>query len=91
MGPLGGTVAFACIWMISLFLVLPWGIHNPHEAGVQIVKGTDPGAPASHTMWRKLAYTTVIATVIFGILYFAYTRDLIPFEFLKRISQPPHS
>jgi predicted secreted protein len=42
-------------------------------------------------MWRKILYTTVIATAIFGALYVAYTRDLIPFGFLERVSQPPHS
>lgn len=78
------------IWWVTLFAVLPWGVRSQHENGT-FEAGTDPGAPATHTVWRKLLYTTLIASVIFGVLYFAYTRDLIPFEFLKRISQPPHS
>ena len=78
------------IWWVTLFAVLPFGVRSQHESGA-FETGTDPGAPAKHLVWRKLLYTTAIATMIFGVLYFAYTRDLIPFEFLKRISQPPHS
>jgi predicted secreted protein len=81
---------YVLIWWITLFAVLPFGVRSQHESG-EFEAGTDPGAPAVHLVWRKLLYTTLIATVIFGVLYFAYTRDLIPFEFLKRISQPPHA
>ena len=81
---------YVLIWWVTLFAVLPWGVRSQHEAGA-FEAGTDPGAPATHTMWRKILYTTVIATAIFGALYVAYTRDLIAFGFLERVSQPPHS
>jgi predicted secreted protein len=76
------------IWWLTLFAVLPWGVRNQEEAG-EVSPGTDPGAPAIHRLWSKLMWTTIIATVIFGGLYFAYDRGLIPFEFLARISAPP--
>ncbi|HEX4891050.1 MAG TPA: DUF1467 family protein [Alphaproteobacteria bacterium] len=69
MGPVGGIIAFACIWMVSLFLVLPWGMRNPHEAGVEIVKGTDPGAPVAPRMRLKVGITTIIALVIWTALF----------------------
>lgn len=77
------------IWWVTLFAVLPWGVRSQKESG-EIEPGTDPGAPAIHRVWIKLVWTTLVATTIFGILYFCYTRDLIPFEFLKQISTPPH-
>lgn len=77
------------IWWITLFAVLPWGVRSQHEAG-EMAPGTDPGAPAIHRVWSKLLWTTLIASVIFGILYASYEYDLIPYEFLKRISNPPH-
>ena len=76
------------IWWITLFAVLPWGVRNQEEAG-EVAPGTDPGAPAIHRVWSKLIWTTVAATVIFGILYFAYNRGLIPYDWLMRISSPP--
>ncbi len=76
------------IWWIVLFAVLPFGVRNQEEAG-DVVPGTDPGAPALHRLWSKLGWTTLVATVVFGILLFVYERGLIPYEFLARIAQPP--
>jgi len=42
-----------------------------------------------HRLWGKLGWTTLIATLVFGTLFFAYERGLIPIEFLARISTPP--
>ena len=77
------------IWWVVLFAVLPWGIRSQEESG-EVAPGTDPGAPAGHLIWRKLLWTTVVAGVVFGILTVTYKEGLIPFEFLKQISNPPH-
>ncbi len=76
------------IWWVVLFAVLPWGVRSQEETG-EVVPGTDPGAPASHRLGRKLLWTTLVATVVFGILYVVYTRGFIPYDFLMRISGPP--
>jgi predicted secreted protein len=78
------------IWWVVLFAVLPWGVHSQQESG-EVAPGTDPGAPAAHRIWIKLIWTTVVASVVFGVLYAVYVFDLIPFAFLKQISSPPHS
>jgi predicted secreted protein len=85
-----GTYAaiYFLIWWLTLFAVLPWGVRNQEEAG-EVVPGSDPGAPAIHRLWGKLGWTTLIATLVFGSLFFAYERGLIPIEFLARISTPP--
>ncbi|HYC18059.1 MAG TPA: DUF1467 family protein [Pseudolabrys sp.] len=75
------------IWWVTLFAVLPWGVRNQEESG-EVVPGTDPGAPAIHRVWGKLGWTTLVATVIFGILYLAYTQGLIPYDVLMAISGP---
>ncbi len=78
------------IWWVVLFAVLPWGVRSQQESG-EVAPGTDPGAPAAHLVWRKLLWTTVTAAWCSALLTAAYKADLIPFEFLKRISNPPHS
>ena len=78
------------IWWVVLFAILPWGVRSQQESG-EVAPGTDPGAPAVHRLWTKLIYTTVAASVVFGILYAVYVLDLIPYEFLKQIAKPPHS
>jgi predicted secreted protein len=62
-------------------------VRNQEESG-EVVPGTDPGAPAIHRVWGKLGWTTLVATVIFGILYLAYTQGLIPYDVLMAISGP---
>jgi len=75
------------VWWIVLFAVLPWGVRNQEESG-DIVPGTDPGAPAVHTVWRKLLWTTIVASIVFGILAAIYKLGLIPFDYLAAISGP---
>ena len=76
------------IWWVTLFAVLPWGVRSQAEGG-EVTPGTDPGAPAIHTLWRKMMWTTLIASIVFGILYVIYVRGLIPYDFLMKISGPP--
>jgi predicted secreted protein len=77
------------IWWVVLFAVLPWGVRSQEESG-EVTPGTDPGAPATHRVWRKLLWTTIVATVVYGVFYAAYRFGLFPLEFLKEISNPPH-
>ena len=76
------------IWWVVLFMVLPWGAHSQHDTG-EVTPGTDPGAPAVPTVWRKLFWTTVIASILFGILAAVYELDLIPYDVLWAVSGPP--
>jgi len=79
---------YVLVWWLTFFAVLPFGVRSQQESG-DFVDGTDPGAPAVHRVWIKVLYTTAISAVIFAVLYFVYVNDLLPLEFLKRISQPP--
>lgn len=81
---------YVLIWWVTFFAVLPFGVRSQHESG-DFVEGTDPGAPAIHRVWIKVLYTTLISAAIFAVLYFSYVYDLLPLEFLKRISQPPNA
>jgi len=78
------------IWWVVLFAVLPWGVKSQQESG-EVAPGTEPGAPAAHRIGMKLLYTTITASVVFGILYVIYVLDLIPIALLKEIAHPPHT
>ena len=81
------AIYFLILW-VTLFAILPWGVRNQEESG-DVIPGTDPGAPATHRVWQKLGWTTVVATAIFGILYFLSSRNLIPYEVVMPILGPP--
>jgi predicted secreted protein len=84
-----GIAIYVIIWWVVLFAVLPWGVRGQHESG-EIVPGSEPGAPAAHLVWKKLLWTTIIAGVVFALCYALYHFDLVPIDWLTRISNPPH-
>jgi len=71
------TSAFAIyfiVWWLCLFVVLPFGVKNAHEAGVEVGEGHEAGAPVHAMLWRKALATTVLATVIFAAIYLVITQ-----------------
>ncbi len=83
--PLATSLAiFFLIWWVTLFAVLPWGVHSQHEGG-EITPGTDPGAPAAPQLGRKLIWTTLVAGLIFAVLHFVMARHLVTVDSLDRI------
>ena len=78
------------IWWVVLFAVLPWGVRSQTE-NEHVEPGTDPGAPVTHGIGRKLIWTTVVATVIFAICYVVYVNRLIALDDLARLMgmRPP--
>ncbi|MDE2384657.1 MAG: DUF1467 family protein [Alphaproteobacteria bacterium] len=64
------------IWWLTLFMVLPFGVKNAHEAGVTVEQGDDPGAPVLTRLWWKAAINSVVAAVVFAGVYYAYTHGV---------------
>lgn len=76
MNLVGGLALYFVIWWITLFAVLPFGIHSQEEAG-DVVAGTEPGAPVLPGLLKKAIVTSLIAAVIFaGVLYIWVTYDI---------------
>ncbi len=69
------------IWWVTLFAVLPFGVRSQHE-GEDYAQGTDPGAPIIAGIGRKLIWTTLVATLIFGIVALVYRSGVIDFAAL---------
>lgn len=73
-----GAIYFIMWWLV-FFAVLPFGIRSQHEHG-DIPAGTDPGAPVLHGLRLKIVWTTVAASVVFGLFYWAYVTRAIAFD-----------
>ena len=69
------------IWWVSLFAVLPFAVRRQDEDS-EIAAGTDPGAPAIPRLGLKLLWTTVAASVIFGLCYLVFVNRLLPLDTL---------
>ena len=75
-----GIVIYVIAWWLVFFMLLPIGVKPPHEVGEAAETGHDPGAPVKPMMWRKVIASTVIATAIWGLAYWAITSELISFR-----------
>jgi len=71
------------LWWLCLFVVLPFGVRSQHEANA-VAPGTEPGAPITPFLLRRVIATTLLSALIFaGIyLYFGVYQmrldDLVP-------------
>jgi predicted secreted protein len=84
-----GIAIYFLIWWLTLFAVLPWGIRPQDEDGM--VPGTDPGAPTVPRLRSKLIWTTVVATVIWGVCAVVYAKGLVTLDDLARLLGSPLS
>ena len=82
MDTLFAIALYIFIWWITLFVVLPFGVHTQHEEGV-VVPGTPESAPAKSHIVRAFLINTVLATVVFTIVYVIIVYKLIDPEKLQ--------
>jgi predicted secreted protein len=76
MSVVNGLAVYFVIWWVVLFAVLPWGIRSQAEEG-SVVAGSDPGAPARAPLLRIVLMTSLLAAVVFGALWGAFSFGLI--------------
>jgi predicted secreted protein len=65
------------IWWVTLFVVLPFGVKNAAEAGEVVEEGNDAGAPVVHGLKWKAMVTTVVAAVVFALVYWLLTSRVL--------------
>jgi len=68
-----GIATYVVIWWIAIFAVLPWGV-TPAQDGDH---GQRAGAPAHPRLLLKAAITTVVAALLWGVVYWMVTRGVI--------------
>ena len=62
------VATFLCIWFITLFVVLPFGVHTQGEEG-DVVPGTPESAPHKSNMPKLFLINTAVAAVVFAAVY----------------------
>jgi len=84
MGITGSIIVYVMIWWIIFFSVLPIGIQSNKEVFKEKIGGMDPGAPKNPNMGKKFLITTLMTTIIFSVIYYLVSIDLLNLrEFLK--------
>ena len=72
MKPVSIVAIYLLFWMLTLFAVLPFGVRTSREEGQEPVPGEADSAPVNPQLKAKLAWTTLISALIFGLFYANY-------------------
>jgi predicted secreted protein len=80
MEPVSAVAIYFIIWWLTLFIVLPWGASSAHELGQEVEPGSAKGAPVKPRMKLKFGITTVLAAIIFAIVYFVLSSGVIELD-----------
>jgi predicted secreted protein len=60
---------YMLFWVMSAFLVMPFGIRTHEENGEALVPGQAQSAPANFRPRRVAFRATVLSAVVFGLFY----------------------
>lgn len=68
---------FVLFWVLSAFLVMPFGIRTHEELGLEKTAGQAQSAPANFSPRLIARRATVLAVVLFGLYYENYVHQWI--------------
>jgi predicted secreted protein len=74
-----GLAIYFLIWWLILFTVLPFGVRSQHESD-DVVRGSDPGAPAIPRLGQKLIWTTIVSAIVFAIVAYLYIQRIVTLD-----------
>ncbi|WP_338245085.1 DUF1467 family protein [Aurantiacibacter hainanensis] len=83
---------YALFWVMSAFLLLPFGVKTPDEAGVEKVPGQAESAPVNFRPGRVALRATVLSAALTALFVANYTQGWITIadiDLIGRLSPPP--
>lgn len=70
---LGSALAiYALFWVMSFFVILPFGVRTDEEAGVERVPGHADSSPHGFSFVTAALRATTLSTVLFALFYANY-------------------
>ena len=85
-----GIAVYFIVWWVCLFMVLPFGVKNAHEAGETVEHGNEAGAPVQPLLLKKVIATTILSTVVFALILGQVTYAWISFDDIPFLSNIRH-
>ena len=74
---MSGVLLSVIVWWMVFFAVLPWGTRPVADADS---KSGWRGAPEQPRMWHKALATTIVAAIVWLLIYFAITSEMLSFR-----------
>lgn len=85
---------YALFWVMSAFLMLPFGIRTADEAGVEKVPGQADSAPANFRPKRVVLRATLLSAALTAFFVANYSQGWITvddIDLIGRFAPPPES
>ncbi len=80
---------YGLFWVLSAFLVMPFGIRTHDEAGEEKIAGQADSAPANFNPRRIALRATLLSLVLFALFYANYVSGWIGAEDVNLFGRPP--
>ena len=77
MKPTSALAIYVLFWVMTLFVVLPFGVRTAEEAGAERGAGHADSAPHEFNFVRVALRTTIASAVLFGLYYLNYVNGWI--------------
>lgn len=70
-----GIMVYVIVWWVVLFMVLPFGVKPAKDTG----EGHMAGAPEKPLLLKKAIATSIVAAIVFAVIYVLIESDVISF------------
>jgi predicted secreted protein len=70
------------MWVISAFVMLPFGIRTPDETGEALLKGQADSAPSNFRPGIVALRATILSAALFGLYYANYVQGWLTLDML---------
>lgn len=81
---------YGLFWVLSAFLVMPFGLRTPDEVeGHEVEAGHADSAPVNFRPGRIALRATVLAAILMALFYLNYVNGWIDVEDLNFFGKPP--
>ncbi|WP_022682887.1 DUF1467 family protein [Sphingobium bisphenolivorans] len=74
---------YVLFWVISAFLVMPFGIRTPDETGEVLLKGQADSAPSNFRPGVVALRATILSALLFGLYYANYVQGWLTLDSWK--------
>ena len=79
---------YALFWVMSAFLVMPFGLRTPDEAGEALVPGQAESAPSNFRPGKVALRATLLASLLCAAFYANYVEGWITAKDLNFVHPP---
>lgn len=81
---------YGLLWVLSAFLVMPFGIRTPDEdAGHEVQRGHADSAPVNFRPWLIVRRASLLALALFALFYANWVEQWITLADLNVFGKPP--